>query len=199
MLTGVAPGYDATEPPPYRLAAEPDPATDLPLQPGCEVDGTPLAPPVRLWALADATSDPTTTSIASACADDYAPSLQSLLPGVAEGLRPICMPVCVADVDDAPGLQVSCELLAQWPADGGTLDELVLPRCEGELSAPRIPGEALGCWLPRTGDERRAACRDGGWNLEVELVWDGAFPPAGIIKPTCNGSNDRTTDCPDLR
>ena len=61
-------------------------------------------------------------------------------------------------------------------------------------------GGSVGCWEPLTADDMHPLCADEGWNLEFGVRWaDGIGPPAGLaFLPSCELSDDKRADCPEL-
>ena len=171
------------------------------IAPSCELDGDPLFPPVRLAAFAETDVDEwfgnVDTALLSACTDDFAPALEHVADRIAELAPPMCMPFCVADVDDElPGLQVDCSLRAEIPAPPH-LDHEDIGPCDRDASGtPAIPPDASGCFVARTDDALAPACAEQGFNLELALVWrGGAVPPGTVFLPRCELSEDRAHDC----
>jgi len=172
------------------------------VQPTCMLDDEAMLPPVRLAALgelADAheLAEPT---LLSACTDDFAPALGHVATAIEDALRPSCMPACVADVDPStPSLQIACNLVVQSPRSGGGIDESQLVGCDASTSGePVVPAGEPGCFATRTGADMHPTCIEEGWNLEFDLVWNGAKPSGTSFIATCQLSNDKESDCPDL-
>jgi hypothetical protein len=108
------------------------------------------------------------------------------------------MPNCVADVDDAEGLQVACELDALIH-DGRATPKVSLQQCEmAPGGAVQVPADAVACWVPLVGAAMHDECRDQGWNLELEVHWRDDPPSNVELVPTCTLSDDRARDCPAL-
>ena len=172
---------------PVHLYAIAPPVVAPDTEPVCDLDGTALHPAFRLAAL-DEQAD---IELASACDADWSATLRTIAETLTDR-RPMCMPACVADIDDdTPGLQVECELRWEYVTSEGQFRRGWLPRCdEGK--------DELGCWRPATGDERHPVCAEAGFNLELELDPEMPTPPNLSILPSCDLSEEKTVDCPDL-
>lgn len=170
-----------------RVSAIAPPAFDD-LEPVCDLDGAPLHPAIRISALAEQFE----LDLLSACEPDWSPYLVPLAEELADS-NPMCMPACVADVDEeTPGLQVECDVVSEHFDERGDLERVELPRCDEELgSAP--------CWRPVTEADLHPVCANEGWNLE--LIVEFSEPPSNnlVVFPRCEVSQDKTGDCPELR
>jgi hypothetical protein len=198
--TGVPPAWQPG-PVPAHAPADPETAARYGVEPTCMLDDDALLPPVRHAALfARPELSDFDGALSSACTDDFAPLVTQIADTIASAVRPACMPRCIADSDlDVEGLQPQCNVIAEVPRDGGGLQAFDLVACiesdDGELSVPE--GERA-CIVARTGAAMHEACRDEGWNLELEVVWDGPTPPGASVKAVCLESDDPGHDCPDL-
>lgn len=154
----------------------------------CDLDGSPLYPAIRLAAL----DEQSELDVVSACEADWAPYLQEVGERLADSF-PMCMPACIADVDeDAPGLQVDCEVVMEQTTAEGTVEREVLPRCdEGD--------GAFGCWRPATGDRRHPICAEEGFNLEIRVELSAQPAINQAFFPSCELSQTKSKECPDLR
>ena len=123
--------------------------------------------------------------------------LDSIANSIRDQLKPACMPDCVADTDAVePGLQPLCTL-EQTSNDGGGSETVNIPVCGGGDS---VPDGADVCFVYLTDDERDPACVEDGFNLEFRIVRrEGVPAPGGAqVSATCQLSQQRTVDCPDL-
>ncbi|MEM6992831.1 MAG: hypothetical protein AAF721_20115 [Myxococcota bacterium] len=200
LLTGVPEGWSPGEALMVADAPDPQTARDLGVAPACHIDETPLVPPVRLLALAEAVDRPgaVDVSVASACTDDYGPALAGLVEAIGAQVRPLCMPGCVADTDDADGLQVDCTLEASVPMQDGTVDRHALLPCVRDSAGTVDVPPGSGCWDAITGAQLHPTCTEIGLNLEIRLRWDGPRPPSMSIHPQCELSDEKSRDCPNL-
>lgn len=163
--------------------------------PGCTDDTFSAVPPVRLRELADAFPIDDNNLI-SVCHNDYTEVLAPLF-GFRDQIRPACVPICVADVDDAPGLQPDCTVRERWSEDGAP-QEVTIPMCH---PGDAVPAGANVCFVPltdtngateTTADDMQAECIDEGWNLELRIVRREGFPIAGgaTISVACEPTPD---------
>lgn len=200
IIAGVPEGASVDDPIEVRAAPDGATALELGVAPICSIDGDPVVPSLRLAAFATAAlGTEVDVRLASACADDYAPVLEAVAAAIAEAVQPICWPRCALDIDEnAPGLQVDCSMSVEIPLADGTLDTLPIPTCGVAIDGTdAIPPDAPGCWSPRTDHALHPMCAENGFNLELRLQWDGAFPAGAQLKPMCELSSTPATDCPE--
>jgi hypothetical protein len=182
----------------YQDAADPQFQADFGIGPGCEGTMGFAIPPVRLREFADAFAVGDQRRIFSVCDEDYAPTLVTIAEGIAEQLKPSCMPACVADVDpDTPGLDVSCSLIEETPRSDGSFEEIPVPACNADGT---LPDDAVECYVALSGDALSSFCADDGFNLEFRFVRREGNPRPGgsSIDARCDLSDDKETDCPGL-
>jgi hypothetical protein len=198
VLVSVIGGVGADGVARFQDAIDPSIQQAFGIGPGCEGEGGPAVPPVRLQELAEAFQVGDDRNMFSICRDDYSPALAAIAEGIIEQLPPPCMPACVADTDPSTDeVDPSCRFAQQTPRSDGGFEELEVLPCE--------PGDALPdghdvCFVTLVGDERSDFCTEVGFNLELRFVRrEGAPAPDGTaISGICNLSDDKRSDCPDL-
>lgn len=135
----------------------------------------------------------------SVCDADDSPALRAIAEAIAEQLPPACMPACVADSDPSTPdvLEPSCVLTEEAANAEGGLSLTEVPPCG--------PGDALpdgydACHVALTGNSLGPRCRDHGFNLEFRIVRRTGVPApeVGGISATCELSDDKAADRPDL-
>ncbi|MCR9164803.1 MAG: VWA domain-containing protein [Nannocystaceae bacterium] len=165
---------------------------------GCTSQVAEAVPPVRLREFAETfLVNEDDTNLFSVCDTDYGPALDSIANSIRDQLKPACMPDCVADTDAVePGLQPLCTL-EQTSNDGSGNETVNIPVCGADDS---VPEGADVCFVYLTDDERDQACVDSGYNLEFRIVRrEGVPAPGGAqVSATCQLSQQRTVDCPNL-
>ena len=194
IIAGVASDGSVT----YADAADPQLQLDFGIGPGCDGADGPSAPPVRLLELAEAFQVGDRPNVFSACDDDYAPALAAIAEGIAEQIRPACMPACVADEDpETEELDPGCTFVQESPRGDGSFEEIILPECEAGRT---VPEGYDTCYVPLVGDALSDFCADIGFNLELEFVHrEGKpFPEGTAVKTDCKLSEDKRNDCPEL-
>lgn len=205
-LSGVPVGFDGDDTIPYAEGPDPeDPdsfQSTFGIGPGCSDEAVQAVPPVRLREFARA-FEVDRNNLYSVCSTDYTDALfESVLP--VRGQRPLCVPVCVADLEHAPGVQPDCTVRERWVDDDGQAHEVVLPECEGE--GQLVPGhDACVVYLGDAGglsdeptDDMDPYCIDEGWNLELRIVRTPGAPPPNEAMGTieCEPSTTPSIDCP---
>jgi len=194
IIAGVASDGSVT----YADAVDPQLQLDFGIGPGCDGADGPAMPPVRLLELADAFQVGDRPNVFSACDDDYSPALVAIAEGIAEEIRPACVPACVADEDpETDELDPGCTITQESPRGDGSFEEIILPECEANRA---VPEGYDTCYVPLVGDARSELCTDVGFNLELEFVHrEGKpFPGGTAVKTDCKLSKDKETDCPEL-
>ena len=198
VISGVPPGFPAGEAEiPYAQAADPEFQQDYGIGPGCSsADGDAL-PPVRLRAFADSFGE---RSLYSVCDGDYIPALESVAAQIRDQMPPVCIPVCVADVDEkTAGLQVDCLVQREAPDEPKRIVE-ECPLVDGEYA---LSSENEACWYPVTDvtpDELSEECVQDGSNLELRLLrpyGDGSLE-GSYFTTVCDWSDNPRGDCPNL-
>jgi len=178
-----------------------DPAfqADFGIGPGCASGAGKAVPPVRMREFAEAFQVGGDQNMFSICNPDYADALEAIADDLVEQIKPACMPTCVADTDPTTPevLDPTCTVTQSIPLDDGRFDESTLPQC---LADGSLPVDADACFQMRTGDARDPDCIDQGFNLEFVIVRrDGVPTPGGTgVQATCQLSQSRAVDCPDL-
>ena len=156
-------------------------------------------PPVRLKEFADAFKVGDANNLFSICADDYGPALEAIAIAIADQVKPACMPACVADSDPTTPEVVDpqCTLIQEAPQGDGTFEETTIPLCAGEGEVPE--GQNV-CYRALVGAQLDPFCSDQGLNVEFQLVRRDGFPAPGgtSVKATCQLSQSKAVDCPDL-
>jgi len=182
----------------YQDAADPQLQQDFGIGPGCEGEGGPAVPPVRLRELAQAFEVSGRQNVFSICDADYSPALTTIAEAIAEQIRPTCFPACAADTDPSTEeLEPSCTLIQESPNVDGSFDQIEVPPCEPDGS---VPAGVDSCYVALSGEARHEFCIDAGFNLELEIVRrEGvALPEGTAILPQCELTDDKALDCPDL-
>ena len=115
----------------------------------------------------------------------------------------------MADTDAvADGLQPLCTL-TQTSNDGSGDTDVNIPECAADGTVP--DGESV-CFVslidqpdadgeyqtPTTDDDIQQECIDDGWNLEFRIVRDGPAPGGARVSATCQLSQNKALDCPNL-
>jgi len=182
--------------------------------PGCSSAFGAVPPPLRLRELADALRVEDDDNIFSVCDSDYSLALNAVANALAAQLRPSCMPACVADTDDAVGLDPQCSVTERSTAPDGTVAEEDLVPCgeggdvpEGVdacvqlLSDGRADAAGERAFLTEDrGDDLSRYCAERGWNLEVVVRrrWGVAAPDDAAVEVLCELSEQPALDCPAL-
>lgn len=192
--------------------------TDFGIGPGCESAAGRAVPPVRLREFSEAFQVGDQQNMFSICNDDYSPALRAIADAIADQVRPACMPACVADTDPTTEiLDPQCNLIQEAPQEGGGLDTRTVPACVGDnndfpsddhnvcfvaLTDGALDGSnSRGFDTPNDmGDDLSEFCANEGWNLEFTLRRREGFPAPGgtAVKATCQLSQNKAIDCPQL-
>ncbi len=172
---------------------------DFGVGPGCSSPAGQAVPPVRLREFAEAFQVGDTQNMFSICDADYSPALEAIAEAIEDQITPACMPACVADTDATTPetLDPLCTMVQQSPRGDGSFEETSVTECEADGSLP----EGIDvCYVTLTGDERDEDCIMKGFNLEFSVVRrDGVAVPGGTgIAATCELSQSKRVDCPDL-
>jgi hypothetical protein len=196
LIGGVGADGSAT----YQDAAD-DPVfqQDFGIGAGCASSYGRAVPPVRLRELAEAFAVGDDRNMFSVCESDYSAALASIAESIADQIKPACMPVCVADTDRSTTdvVDPACNLTQEWATPDGGFEQLEILPCEEGDALPE--GQDV-CYVTLVGDALSDFCDDYGFNLEFRFVRRTGVPgPAGAaILGTCERSQDKATDCPDL-
>jgi len=173
--------------------------SDFGIGPGCESSAGRAVPPVRLKEFAESFEVGTGRNMFSICDENYGPALEAIALAIADQVRPACMPACVADADPTTPevLDPSCSLLQSAPVGDGVFEETAIKECDGD-SVPE--GENV-CYIALVEDEMDEYCVESGFNLQFQLVRREGFPAPGgtSVDATCQLSQSKAIDCPDLR
>jgi hypothetical protein len=179
--------------------SDPEFQADFGVGPGCESTGGRAVPPVRMREFSEAFAVDDRQNMFSICDNDYSQALRAIADEIITQVKPACMPTCVADTDATTPdlLDPSCTVTQHTPRGDGDVEDSNVPAC---LADGSLPDGSDACYQTRTGDERHRDCIDEGWNLEFVVVRrDGAEVPAGTgIEATCQLSQSKAVDCPDL-
>ncbi|MBC8070602.1 MAG: VWA domain-containing protein [Deltaproteobacteria bacterium] len=213
LIAGVPVGYDQGQAEITYADASDQEQIDFGIGAGCvnnSVEPPATArPPVREREFAEAFevgSDD--RSMFSVCAEDFSPALDDIANAIRDQIRPSCMPACVADSDlVTAGVQPACALVQDSPAEGGGVEEIDIPPCDGT----ELPAGAEVCYValvdkggvsttPSESDQMSEYCAAQGWNLEFRLVRAPGSPAPGgtAVFPSCLLSQAKKQDCPDL-
>jgi hypothetical protein len=172
---------------------------DFGIGPGCQSAAGTAVPPVRLKEFAEAFQVGDQRNIFSICEADYSPALEAIALAIADQVRPACMTTCVADSDPTTPerLDPSCNLVQEAPQDDGSFLETSIPAC---ANGDEVPEGVDVCYQALVGDEMAQECQDQGFNLQFQLVRREGFPAPGgtSVKATCQLSQNKAIDCPDL-
>jgi hypothetical protein len=184
----------------YQSAlGDPQFQADFGIGPGCQSEAGKAVPPVRMRGLAEAFSVGDDQNMFSVCNPDYSQALEAIARDLVEQIKPACMPACVADTDPTTPDVVDplCTVTQHTPLGAGRFEDVVVPPC---LADGEVPDGRDVCYLTRTGDARDQECIDLGFNLEFVIVRrDGVAVPGGTgIEATCELSQSKAIDCPDL-
>jgi hypothetical protein len=200
VVAGVPLDYASTGVIDYAYGPDPDDPDSFQgtfgIGPGCTTDTFSAVPPVRLREFASAFDRGGDNNLISVCHNDYTEALAPLF-GFRDQIRPACVPICVADVDDSPGLQPDCTVHERWSEDGAPQDVAIRMCDPGDA----LPAGANVCFVPltdkagateTTNDDMQAECIDAGWNLELRIVRREGFPIAGgaTISVACEPDPD---------
>lgn len=155
-------------------------AADAPA--GCSADDRTASAPTRLDVLRRAADDLVLGSI-SICEDDWTPLFAPIADALADQVRPLCIPTCVARSADGAA---ACTATYRAADDS----EVALAPCEGEPSSWRVPDGADRCIGVALGDEIDTACRDEGAEAEAIIVVREGASPLGTtcVEVTCEVS-----------
>ena len=185
---------------------DPDFQDNFGIGPGCTSTVAEAVPPVRIREFAEAFSVAGRQNLFSVCDTDYSPALEAIAEQIRDQIRPACMPECVADIDPTTErLDPSCVLQQQAPTETGNVTTTI-EACNADGS---LPDGADVCFQARTDktmatpgtiDDMDPVCIMEGWNLEFFIVRrDGVPAPGGTqVSATCQLSQNRAIDCPDL-
>ena len=172
------------------------------------IDDPPGIPDVRLRGVVEAfaTDEP---NVFSVCSDDYGVALESIAGAIGEINEKACVGGCVLDLQPAPGVQPSCELIEQFPPDLGEPDRLVEP-CALNGDVWTFPGPGVdACYrvlddvdgsTTRKVDDMEAYCVTTGFNLElvVERRPEVPVPSGTSIAVHCDLRGPPGVTCDDL-
>jgi hypothetical protein len=179
--------------------ADPQFQADFGVGPGCESPNGRAVPPVRMREFTEAFAVGARQNMFSICEGDYSQALQAIADEIRDQVRPACMPACVADSDPTTpdSLDPICTLTQHMPRGDGTVVDSSVPEC---LADGTVPDGSDACYQTRTGDARHEDCINEGFNLEFVIVRrDGVAVPGGTgVEATCQLSQSRAVDCPDL-
>jgi hypothetical protein len=172
---------------------------------GCTIADEVTPPTPGLVELAAAFADPGERNAASACGNDYTVVLEPFAEPIRDQLKPLCVPVCLADGDPStPELDPVCHARrTEIVGDAGVIEVIEEPLhpCVPDTSLDLLPppGE-LRCVHLLHGDVIDAACTSEGWNAELRVASIAPRLPAGetCIEVTCRVSLTPEVDCPDL-
>ncbi|MEX1366848.1 MAG: VWA domain-containing protein [Nannocystaceae bacterium] len=174
--------------------------SDFGVGPGCSSTAGEAVPPVRLAEFARQFQVGDAGNMFSICDDNYSPALEAIAEAIADQVRPSCMPACVQDTDPTtPQVDPLCVLTQRAPRGDGTYSDTTVRECLPDRSMPSDDDDV--CFVTLVGDAMDPDCTIEGWNLEFDLVRrDGVAAPGGtLVEATCELSQSRATDCPDLR
>jgi hypothetical protein len=209
VVAGVPQGYPGTGGIPYAHGPDGDDPGSFQgrfgIGPGCTDADFEAVPPVRLRVFAEAFAVGGHPGLFSVCADLFNDAIQVFLDSMRRVVRPLCVPVCVADIDPSPGVQADCMMVGRW-TEGGAPQELMVPLC---APGDELPPGANACWVPlvdrtgdtaTTGDDMSRECVDRGWNLEVRIARREGFPiPSGAtVSISCEPAPEPAIACPEL-
>jgi hypothetical protein len=213
-ILGVPLDYPETQMPLYAASAFADFNTEYAIGPACNrgaetINDPPGIPDVRLRNVVEsfAGEDPTVFSI---CSDDYSVALQSIAGAIGEISERACVIGCVADLSPKVGLQPSCRLLEQFPAELGEPDRLLEPCAITGDDSWDFPGPEIGaCYrvlddpdqsTMRTVDDMTTHCGTLGYNLELLVERrDGVPVPSGTsIAVSCDLLGQPGVKCDDV-
>ncbi len=177
---------------------DPDFQGDFGIGPGCSSTAGEAVPPVRLKEFADEFVVGTSRNMFSICDEDYGPALEAIAEAIADQVKPACMPACVADGDPTTPevLDPSCTLVQEAPRGDGSFEETTIQACNGT----EVPDGENVCYLALVGDSMDDFCVDQGFNLQFQLLRRSGFPAPGgtSVNATCQLSQNKAIDCPDL-
>jgi hypothetical protein len=171
---------------------------DFGIGPGCESAAGRAVPPVRMKTFADYFRVGDQRNMFSICDADYSPALEAIAEAIADQVRPACMPACVADSDPTTPeeLDPACTLVQEAPNGDGSFEETTIPLCNGT----EVPEGDNVCYQALVGDAMDEFCVDSGFNLQFQLLRREGFPAPGgtSVKATCQLSQNKRIDCPEL-
>jgi hypothetical protein len=178
--------------------SDPDFQADFGIGPGCSSMAGTAVPPVRLREFSEAFKVGDDRNMFSICDPDYSPALRAIANAIADQVKPACMTTCVADADPTTPerLDPSCTLTQETPREDGSFETTPIKACDGDA----VPEGDNVCYQSLTGDAMDDYCIDQGYNLQFQLLRREGFPAPGgtSVKATCQLSQNKALDCPDL-
>ncbi|MCA9687872.1 MAG: hypothetical protein KC457_37285, partial [Myxococcales bacterium] len=138
LLAGVPEGYaEGAAELEYRDDDDAEAHALYGIGPGCDGDGGPARPPVRMRELVEAFATGEEQLIHSVCAPDFDAAIERFADALADELRPACMKSCVADTDpDTPVLDADCDVVHESAVTGTRATVL---ECEVDPSGALTP------------------------------------------------------------
>lgn len=166
---------------------------DAPL--GCTTPAQQASAPTRLDVFRRAADD-LVVATASICDDDLTPLFAPFADSLADQVKPLCVPHCVA-LDEA---SQECSATLRIAGDDGVEVEQAIVRCDGDASPWTVPAGADRCVAFAHDEAVDTVCADEGSNVEAVIVVADGAPPfdASCIAVTCEVSATPEIDCPDL-
>ena len=210
LFTGVPEGYDeGLAELVYEDSLDVDWQSDFGIGPGCARPdpngGGPIqaVPPVREREFAEAFSIGDDRPLSSICAEDFSAGLQRLGARITDQIKPMCVPVCIADADPTTvAVEPNCKIYQEValveeelsPCDvvGGAL---AVPAGQTACYGMRVDGTAL---TPSLLDDLSSECVVEGFNAEVVVVRTAPAPVGARIIAQCERSTNKAKDCPNL-
>jgi hypothetical protein len=212
LIAGVPIGYDTNDAEiPYADAADPMYQSLFGVGPGCIIgdanspDST-AVPPVREREFAEAFEVGDARNLYSICQDDYSAALGSIADKLIQQIKPACMTRCVKDLDLTTEIaEPNCELADVDTVSGARTP---IPACIETKDGWTAPANAAACYAylvdtdgaqtPSKLDDMSSQCVDEGFNLEFYLMRSKAAPAGSTVSATCELSDNRDRDCPNL-
>ncbi len=213
MIAGVPVGYeDGGVPVVYEDSADPEFQANFGIGPGCVLasDDPMIAdqtavPPVREREFAEAFEVDGARNLYSICQPSYRDALDAIAARIKDQIQPACMPNCVLDTDrTTEALETNCRLFEVKVSDESRTE---IPKCDVVGGAWVPPSGATVCFGERTDpvgstesklDDMSPDCTLEGFNLEFFVVRDGPAPSGTSVTATCQLSDNRAVDCPNL-
>ncbi len=204
LIGGVPKGYAAGDAEiSYSSVADQEFLNDFGLAPGCTLGEGTAVPPVRMKEFAESFQVGEDRNMFSICQNDYAAALGSIADKIRDQIKPACMPQCVKDTDTTtPILDPECSMVEENPTTG---DSVPILECIKDGTEWVPAGDDSICYvalLDDTGetmssdDDLSQYCQDLGYNLEFQIVREGAAPAGSQITATCVLSDLAEVDCP---
>jgi hypothetical protein len=211
LITGVPVGYESFQNEiPYEDSADPQFQDNFGIGPGCILGDPNFAatavPPVREREFAEAFADQDERNLFSICQEDYSAALAEVAEGIAEQIKPACIPFCVRDVQ--PETQLVDPNCTLREVNLVTEESNEIPKC-GEVDGAWVPPAGVTvCWAglpdpdgtftPSQIDNMSPECVDEGFNFQVILVRTEPAPAGTVTEATCELSQNKQQDCPNL-